>query len=920
MIKLILPLLLLFSAVAGCDSLTEEDYVNRARAHLAEGRDNAAVVELKNALAMNPDNMLARWLLGEIHLDHGRFADAAKELAAARRLGVADDSTLPLMARAWLGEGDLANVKQLQTTGLSAKAKSQVLAAQAAAQMAEGELNAAERSVQEALASDPDSTEAKTEQARLVAATNDVERAIELLQTLGTEHSYVPAWALLGDLEKKQGKLEAAEAAYDKTIELRKANTMELLKRGLLRIQMAKYAEAQADIEQVKRRLPKHFEANYGLGVIHFLNERYGEALPLLEASVADNDNFMPAIFYLAATHLKLGNAAEAERLAARVVAQLPNAIAGRKLLAQIRFAEGNYTEVAELLKPVVSTTPDDAAAINMLAAAYLRQGKNEEAFYLYEKLVELEPESAQAYLRLGGVLLLQGDEQQGLAELAKALQLNPELVEVYQVQADHFMKHQAYEQALEAIAAYRDASPGTAGPLFLEGQVRLSQGKPELARQAFVEASKIAPDEVLPSHALAALDIQEGNYADARTLYMRVLQHHPEHLDTLMKLAVLEEMAGQQEQMVARLQQAITAHPGAAAPRVSLARHHLAEGRPDQVPVALGELIGKRQDAPGVIEVYGMAQLAQGDPENARLSFARLVDLQPRSAKAHYLLAQALSRLNDGAGLQRELERVLEIDPDHLAARIGLARVLLLRRDLTAAQQQLAVLEDMAPGNPDVIALRGALAQASGDTATASDAYSQLFQELSTSTTMLALARQKWEVGDQLAALALMEKWVAGHPDDAAALLALASANNKAGRHEQAVAQYQRALVRFGDNPTVLNNLAWLLKDDDPSMALEYAEKAAALAPDSPAVADTYAMALSRKGQHTKAQRVIERAVGLAPDTPVLRYHSALIDAAAGQTDRAVATLTALLSEHNDFPEREGSQQLLSRLRASGS
>lgn len=915
-----MPLLVLLALASGCDRATDADYVAKAEAHLNQNSDSAALVELKNALALNPENTRARWLLGEIHLEYGRYEDAAKELALARKLGISDDSVLPLLARAWRGAGELEQVKALQVAGLGAGPRSQVLAAQAAALLADGDLDGARSAVQQAVTSDPGSAAAITEQARLEAATGDAGSAVALLEGLGPDHGYAPAWALLGDLQKQSGQLAAAEASYGRAIELRRANTTELLKRGLLRVQMGNYADARSDLGSVKKLVPKHFEANYGLGLIAFLEGRHEEALPLLETSVAENEQFMPAVFYLAATHLKLGDAVRAENLASRVVATIPNSIPARKLLAQIRYAEGAYDEVAQLLKPVVSTTPEDAGSLNMLAAALVRLGEPDEAYYLYEKLAGLQPGSAQAQLRLGAVQLLKGAEEPGLAALARALELDPDLAEAYQVKATYFARKGEYDRALEAVAALRDARPASAAPATLEGQVRLLQGEHELARKAFEQARAVAPDDIPATLALATLELQDRNYGRARTLYEALLQSHPDHLDTIMRLAMLDELEGKPEQMASRLSQAISAHPKALLPRVSLARYHLSQGRPDQVPVALGELLRQRQDAPALLEVHGMAQLAQGDTQAARATFSRLAESAPRSAEAHYLLAQALSRLNDGPALKAALERVLQIDADHLPARIGLARVLLLQGKVADAEKQLEILESRAPDNPDVISLRAAAARLTGDDRAALDAYSRVFREFSTSTTMLALARQRWASGEQLASIALMEKWVTENPDDRSALLALASAYSKSDDRNRAVAQYQLALDRFGDHAPTLNNLAWLLKEEQPRQALDYAERAARLAPGSAAVLDTHAMVLSKNGQHARAQRVIERAVQLAPQLPVLRYHSAVIDAAAGESARARETLSDLLGDNTDFPERQSAERLLTRLAIGGS
>ena len=50
--------------LSGCgETLTDAEYLARAKEYQDKGEVNASVIELKNALKANPDNIEARWLL-----------------------------------------------------------------------------------------------------------------------------------------------------------------------------------------------------------------------------------------------------------------------------------------------------------------------------------------------------------------------------------------------------------------------------------------------------------------------------------------------------------------------------------------------------------------------------------------------------------------------------------------------------------------------------------------------------------------------------------------------------------------------------------------------------------------------------------------------------------------------------------------
>jgi tetratricopeptide (TPR) repeat protein len=94
--------------------------LNLVRALVIEERDNEAEVALRRAVALDPKNSAARWMLGNLHSEAGRFVMAESEFAAAvaidprqavawydlvrcRRLGAADHTLIERMEAALPG-------------------------------------------------------------------------------------------------------------------------------------------------------------------------------------------------------------------------------------------------------------------------------------------------------------------------------------------------------------------------------------------------------------------------------------------------------------------------------------------------------------------------------------------------------------------------------------------------------------------------------------------------------------------------------------------------------------------------------------------------------------------------------------------------------------------------------------------------
>jgi Tfp pilus assembly protein PilF len=344
-----------------------------------------------------------------------------------------------------------------------------------------------------------------------------------------------------------------------------------------------------------------------------------------------------------------------------------------------------------------------------------------------------------------------------------------------------------------------------------------------------------------------------------------------------------------------------------------------MSQGKSEKVPSLMLELSEGQKRSPAVLEVMALSQLAQQQYPAAKVGLEQWLEQQPDSAQAHFLLARAYAGLGDRAGMRTELQRTIELAPEEFAPRLALARLLLLEGEQEKVTEQLAVLNQLSPDNADLLRLKASLARLEGDQETASALLEEVFEASPGTESMLSIARQKWAMDKKAEALDLQEQWVIEHPDDLTAALALAGAYSQQDKVEPAIAQYQKVLEKDQQNVAALNGLAWHLRNQQPARALEYAESAFRLAPQSALVMDTLAVVLLKNGQLKRAKRTIEWVYEKQPNEPAVRYHRAMIDAAAGDKAAAIEALQTLLAEDGDFPEKAEAQQLLAKLQAGG-
>src|SRR3954462_14347561 len=76
-----------------------EALLTSAKEYLVKKDNNAALIQLRNALQKDPDLAEARFLLGKLLLESGDPAGAEKELSIASSLQYPDEQVVPLWAR-----------------------------------------------------------------------------------------------------------------------------------------------------------------------------------------------------------------------------------------------------------------------------------------------------------------------------------------------------------------------------------------------------------------------------------------------------------------------------------------------------------------------------------------------------------------------------------------------------------------------------------------------------------------------------------------------------------------------------------------------------------------------------------------------------------------------------------------------------
>lgn len=912
------------SILLGCEAkLTDAQLVEHAKDAWDQGDIKTSVISLKSALEKNPNNPEARFLLGKVYLGLENGFAAEQDLRRAVELNIPMSAVAIDLARAMLLESQFQKVLDELPPALmtDARGRASLLAYRAKALVSLGKMAEADQALKDGLALDPGNADTLVTLTQLAFLRGDMSAARNNIDAaLAANKDDPEVWYTSGELHRLANDNSAAREDYDRVIKARPYDMRARLGRASVAIASGDISQADADAQSILKLHKDHPLATYVRGVVEYKKGKYEEALAMFQKASKNLPDFKPMAFWLSLTYVALGQPALAADSAETYYKAYPQSVEARKLKAYIDLRQNRPKEAISMLASLES----DPMTLKMLGSAYMSTGNVDKGAAYLRQAAESAPDKQQANAAYSLALLEQGKTEEAMEQMRLAGDLQAGTSEAGPTQAEllfaqKLIEKKAYKEAEDAINQLDTKYAKNPDVMNLRGGLYLAQGKVSDAVKVFEGVLAAVPGYPIAAHNLALLALRDKDTDKARGLYLDVVKHYPNHVPTLLALYNLDKATGKNKEAMEWLEQAEAKQPENVTVATLLAREYIAQGRFLEVVSVTDRAITKAPDDEGLLEVRGSAQLQTDQPSNALHSFKRLTELQPKSAQAFFYLAQAQAVMGNPAETRKALQKTLKLDPKHLGAVMALAKLDIQEGRYAEARKAAADIQRQSPRLDEgwVIEYDAQMEQKQ---------YSQALQTAqdlidkgrANTANVLRAARAQWAAGQQEGAIQRVQAWIATQSKDADAHLYVAQAQEALGKRQEAKQAYERVLALAPDNPVALNNLAWLIRDEDTTRAVKLAEQAYKKSPNSPALADTYGMVLVISKQYQQAAEVLGGAARRSTDLNI-QYHYALSLARAGQPEEAKAILSRALDAKGDFSERQAAQGLLKELSGRG-
>lgn len=261
---------------------------------------------LEQALAKQPDQGEAQYLLGYAQMQLGRWQAALPALEAAVRLDSRIPERLNALAQAYEATGgDPARIGQLYTQALQ---------------------------LQPALA------DVRVNYGRFLETQGRLDEALAQYRQAATEQPWLaPAQYNLGTAFLRKGQTREAEAALRQALSLNPDHVETLGNLGLLYAAAGQPAQARPLFERAVEVAPQNPVALANLGTWHLQAGNLDPAIDLLTRAVTVNPAALEALVNLAAAHFQRGDREPARQYAQQALQLNPSQSTAQQILAALR-------------------------------------------------------------------------------------------------------------------------------------------------------------------------------------------------------------------------------------------------------------------------------------------------------------------------------------------------------------------------------------------------------------------------------------------------------------------------------------------------------------------------------------------------------------------------------------------------------
>jgi tetratricopeptide (TPR) repeat protein len=634
-----------------------------------------------------------------------------------------------------------------------------------------------------------------------------------------------------------------------------------------------------------------------------------------------------------------------------------PQSFDGLRFSGYIAMMQKDLKTAIQKYEAANQVRPDQPEMVLALTQALFADRRPEEALKYANGLIERQKTYGPIYDLVYVYHLRTNLPDQGEALLKKKVQNNPAQGLYYLQLAFHYYMTQRKSEMVSTLARLT-SDPKTfpdAHMLVGDYYLRIQDFNTALQNYDLGQKENNKNKRAYQKKMVEVLG-KQGKLDQASKIVADLLKQDSKDPEVVAMHAALLLATGDRKQIktvISELQPLVSKIPGNPTLHFSLGRAYMANGDVQSADQARMQFLEALKIDPRYLPprlALAELQLRRGESAKAVQTADEIITMDTNNLPARLIRAAGLISMRENAKAREELTGALKLYPKSNDARFWLGQLNFIDRRYPEAEADFTVLmqandprglpgiveskvgqgqwpqaiklaDDQLRQAPDRDDYRLALAKIyfrAGKYAECAGEYEKLIAKNPKSSDLyVRLGEAKVAGKDTKGGVEAFKKAKEIDPGDAVPSLSLALLYDNQGRHEEARKSYEDALKIRPDDPTALNNLAYLKADDgvDLDQALAFAQRAQDKLPNDPNVRDTVALIYIKKNLTDDSLRMLRELVSQKPESPTFHLHLAMALYQKGDRPTAKKELEAALRNKPSEKEQGEIKQLMAKV-----
>jgi tetratricopeptide (TPR) repeat protein len=579
-----------------------------------------------------------------------------------------------------------------------------------------------------------------------------------------------------------------------------------------------------------------------------------GEAEMLFKSMIDKDKNNLNGYYELYRVYLGMRRIPDAEAILKSAIRNNPKDPQLRLTLAQFYYGTNKRTELVALLNEMKGDLKQFPNAYFQSGDFYLRVNNVDESIKQYEEGIQKDPSRKNTYLKHEiEAYVRSGKTNAAYDKNELILKSDPKDPEARGLRATFMLDKGDVNTAMGELQSVVTAKPGNFVARFNLGRAHFARREYEQARQEFDAAIQLRPDYIPARLAQIQVSLLRGDTDAALHQADETVRIAPNNIEA----RVMKAAALQ------RLQ------------------------RYDEARVLLTAIIEKQPKQVDTLLELGVLDLNQKKLKDAQETF-RLA---------------------------------YEADPNNLRGLLGESRAYLLDSQPDKSVQLVEAEAQKKPANLDLQREVGNAEMSAGQYDKAVATYQSLLAKVTEtrqqSDLWTRIGESYLRKGDIQQSINSLEKARQGQPNNTVLTTNLGMLYDAENKPDLARKYYELSIRVDPNNPTALNNLAYLISqtNGDLDQALTYATRAKQRLPEHTEVNDTLGWIYLKKNLTDQAIDTFRTLVVKAPQNPTYHYHYAMALLQKGDREGAKKECQSALTDKPGKQQENDIRQLLAKV-----